>query len=87
MVTTLWAVAFSVAVLYAVLGNVAVYVVLLRRGVSVKFMWAGTPGYLYRICHNAKRAVGTGLERFALSTNVALALAVLFALGLMASAP
>jgi hypothetical protein len=85
VLTTVWLIAFAVAVLYAVLGNVAVYIVLMRRGVPVRSMWAGTPGYLYRVCARADGIVGAALRRFALSTNIAFLLAFLFALGMMGS--
>ena len=60
---------------YAVLGNVLVLLALMRRNVPLNFMWAGIPGYLYRRCIGAD--VGTALTRFALSTNVALLVALL----------
>lgn len=65
---------FSVA--YAVLGNVAVYVILARREVPIRFMWAGTPTYLYRLCRQSP-AVGVALRRFAASTDVAFLVAML----------
>lgn len=65
---------FTVSAAYAVLGNVAVYLALTRRNVPLRFIWAGTPGYLYRICV-ASPAVSPGLCRFALSTNVAFIIA------------
>jgi len=73
---------FAMSVVYAVIGNAVVYVVLLRRKVPIRAIWAGVPTYLYRACANADSKVGTALRRFALSTDVALAISALLALGL-----
>ena len=72
---------FVVSVAYSVLGNAAVYVVLARRKVPTRFIWSGTPGYLYRVCTESP-TVGPGLSRFAFSTNVAFVVAFLAGLGL-----
>jgi hypothetical protein len=60
-----------ISVVYAVFGNVAVYLLLLRRHVPMKSLWAGAPGYLYRLTPG-----GTALRRFALTTNVAFVVAI-----------
>jgi hypothetical protein len=65
-------VVFIISVAYAVFGNVAVYWLLLRRHVPVKSLWAGAPGYLYRLT-----LAGTALRRFSLSTNIAFIVAIL----------
>ena len=69
--------AFVVCGVYAVFGNVVVYITLVRHGIPVRFMWAGTPGYLYRICATPNPALGPGLRRFALSTNIAFVVAMI----------
>jgi hypothetical protein len=61
--------AFALSVAYAVIGNAAVYVILRRRQVPVRHMWAGTPTYLYRVCRDTPE-VGARLRRFAASTDV-----------------
>lgn len=66
---------FGLGVAYAVVGNALVLFALTRRNVPIQFLWAGTPGYLYRRCVSEK--VGIGLQRFAFSTNVALLIAFL----------
>ena len=69
---------FALCVLYAVLGNALVYAILLRRGVPVRSLWAGTPVYLYRVCLEATPPVSKHLQRLAFSTNIAfLAAAIL----------
>jgi hypothetical protein len=67
--------AFAGSVAYAVLGNVAVYIILASRKVPVRFGWAGTPFYLYRVCAQASPAMPC-LRTFALSTNIAALLAI-----------
>ena len=74
---------FALSVVYAVIGNAVVYVVLLRRKVPVRSIWAGVPTYLYRVCANADSKVGTALRRLALSTDVALAISAVLAIGLV----
>jgi hypothetical protein len=73
---------FGFSVLYAVLGNAAVYFILRHREVPMRSIWAGTPGYLYRVCCGTSVA-GLGLRRFALSTNIAGLLAFLLGLALI----
>ena len=80
--TTIWAIAFAAAVLYAVVGNVVVYFALRRRSVTLRPLWAGTPGYLYRVCVDAGAVVGMGLTRFAFSTVIAFLLALLLVIPL-----
>lgn len=67
---------FALSVLYAVLGNVFVYGILIRRKIQVRSLWAGTPGYLYRVCATETAIIGPGLRRFALSTNIAFLVAM-----------
>ena len=62
---------FVLLVAYAVFGNIAVYFILIRRGVPVRFIRAGTPGYLARLCAENTPAAGPGLIWFARSTNIA----------------
>ena len=73
---------FAISVVYAVLGHVIVYVVLLRRHAPMRFMWAGTPGYLTRVCHENPALAGPALRWFSISTVLAFFLAFLFAIGL-----
>jgi hypothetical protein len=83
IVRNLIMVLFALSVVYAVIGNAVVYVVLLRRKVPVRSIWAGVPTYLYRVCANADSKVGTALRRLALSTDVALAISAVLAIGLV----
>jgi hypothetical protein len=83
IVRNLIMVLFALSVVYAVVGNAVVYVVLLRRKVPVRSIWAGVPTYLYRVCANADSKVGTALRRLALSTDVALAISAVLAIGLV----
>jgi hypothetical protein len=64
-------VVFALSLAYAVLGNVAVYLMLPHRGTAINSFWVGVPGYLYKFT-----VAGTGLRRFALSTNVAFLIAI-----------
>ncbi len=73
---------FALSVLYAVLGNIIVYIILIRRKVGLRFIWTGTPGYLYRVCLKERTIVGNRLCRFAFSTNIAFLVAVATGLGL-----
>jgi len=68
------ALTFTITVAYAAIGNAAVYILLRRRGVPLQFIWSGTPGYLYGVCRRS--TVPRSLTRFALSTNVAILLAI-----------
>ena len=61
---------------YAVISNLAVYFILLGKGVKAEFMWAGTPGYLYHVCVHSPN-VSKGLRYVALSTNIAFVAAML----------
>jgi hypothetical protein len=70
------ALAFTISVAYAALGNAAVYILLRRRNVPVRFIWSGTPGYLYGVCRRSFPPVPRSLTRFALSTHVAFLLAI-----------
>lgn len=70
---------FALCVAYAVLGNLFVWIALVRMSVPLKCAWVGVPGYLYRRCVGAN--AGVALRRIAMSTNVALlvaAIALLF---------
>ena len=69
------ALAFTGSVVYAVLGNAAVYAILVSRKAPVRFGWAGIPFYLYRVCVQASPAMPC-LRTFALSTNIAALLAI-----------
>ena len=62
------------AVLYAVIGNGIVFLFLARRKVPLRFMWSGTPFYLYGVCKRLSPPM-PALKAFALSTNIALLLA------------
>ncbi len=68
---------FGVSVTYATVANAVVFIALRRRHVPFRFVWSGTPGYLYRKCVEAGPMVGTGLRRVALTANIALLLAFL----------
>ncbi|ABI81832.1 hypothetical protein Pcar_3212 [Syntrophotalea carbinolica DSM 2380] len=57
--------------LYAVIGNFVVYTILVWRGVSVDFLWAGTPGYLAKVCSKNIGLVGAKLTWVARSTDIA----------------
>lgn len=73
---------FSLAGVYAVLGNLAVYVMLSSRGVAVRGFLAGVPGYLYRVSVAAGPTVSNKLRYFSLSTNIAFLVFVLLGFGL-----
>jgi hypothetical protein len=62
---------FVAAVLTAVVGNVIVYVLLARRGIPIRFVWAGTPFYLYKLSVRAQPPVRPSISHLALATNVA----------------
>lgn len=74
-------VVFVGSVLYAVLGNLFVYVALLRRGVAVRSMWVGMPGYLYRLCISSGLPPDAPLVRFARSTGFAYLVAAIVGIG------
>jgi hypothetical protein len=67
--------AFVLTVLYAVIGNAIVFLILAQRKVPLRFMWAGTPLYLYGMCKRLSPPMPI-LKAFALSTNISLLLAV-----------
>jgi hypothetical protein len=73
--SSLAAITFAVCIVYATIGNAAVLLILIRRRTTLRFMWAGAPFYLYRICNQASPPARV-LTVFALSTNVALLLAI-----------
>jgi hypothetical protein len=79
----IFAFAFAVTVLYAVVGNLVVYVILVRRRAAVRHLWVGVPGYLYRVCVTSNGLVGARLTKFALSTDIAAFLTVPLVIGLM----
>lgn len=62
---------FAISTLYAGLADSVVYALLVRRGAKPRILWAGTPGYLYRVCARSGPLVGAGLRRLALSAGVA----------------
>jgi hypothetical protein len=68
--------AFVATIVYAVIGNAAVYIILVRKKIPVRFLWAGTPGYLYGVCCRATPPMPRILRMFALSTNIVLLLAI-----------
>ena len=76
---------FAVAVVYTVFGNLVVLVLLLRRGVAIRMVWAGVPGYLYQRCLSAEPPVNAGLRRFALSTGIAYLIAFVTVIPLVGS--
>jgi hypothetical protein len=63
---------FAVSAMTGVLGNLVVYIVLIHRGVTIRHLWAGTPGYLYRLCVRNEPEVGVRLRRMAFVAHVAL---------------
>lgn len=73
---SLAAIAFASCVTYSVVGNALVLLVLIRRKTPLRFMWAGTPFYLYGICNRSTPPTSRALRGFALSTNIALFLAI-----------
>ena len=62
---------FATCVFIAVVGNLLVHLVLIRRGIPVDFFRAGTPFYLYGICGGEPARVGPLLRGLALLTNLA----------------
>ena len=73
---------FVASVLLAVFGNLIVYVRLVRRGIPVRFVWAGTPGYLYRTALRVDPAVAASVRALALVSVISFFLA--FVLGAVA---
>jgi hypothetical protein len=78
--------AFLVAALYGIFGNVIVWLMLTHRKVPLRFIWSGAPFYLYRVCNRMSPPSPT-LKAFALSTNVALILAVPLLIWVFAASP
>jgi len=72
---------FAICVFIAVVGNLLVHLVLIRRGIPVDFFRAGTPFYLYGICGAEPARVGRLLRGLALLTNLTFIAA--FALGVI----
>jgi hypothetical protein len=68
--------AFVASTAYAVIGNAVVLMVLLHRKAPLRLIWSGTPFYLYGVCNRSSPAAGRALRAFALSTNLALLLAI-----------
>ena len=56
---------------YAVLGSVAAYLIMSRRGVPMNLFWIGTPGYLYKICRNSEVDPGGPAKFLALTSSLA----------------
>jgi hypothetical protein len=78
---------FVLSVLFAVLSNLAVYTLLIRRHVPLRHLWAGTPGYLYRVCLRFEPDVGVGIRQLALFSGIAFALAIALAVPLFMFRP
>jgi hypothetical protein len=74
--TTLALSIFAASIAYAAIGNTAVLLILLGRKIPLRFIWAGTPFYLYGLCNRATPPTSRALRAFALSTNIALLLAI-----------
>jgi hypothetical protein len=70
------AIAFAVCVVYGVIGNAIVLFALVRRKTPMRLMWTGVPFYLYGLCNRSSPPVSRALTGFALSTNIALLLAI-----------
>ncbi len=83
----LFGILFVLSVAYSVVGNAMVYVMLVRRKVSLSFMWSGTPGYLYRKCVTSPDVVGNALTRFAFSTVASFLVVPVAAIGFFATSP
>jgi hypothetical protein len=73
---SLVALVFALSITYAVVGNVVVLLILIRRRTPFRFIWAGTPLYLYGICNRSTPPTSRALTGFALSTNIALFVAI-----------
>ena len=46
---TLFLIWFSLSIILAVFGNLALLFFLSRKGVKTRFLWRGTPGYLDKV--------------------------------------
>lgn len=75
-------IAFVLLLLYAIFGILAVYVILARRGIPVRFFWVGTPGYLARVCSENPATTGPTLKWVARSTVVAFLAGMVLGVGL-----
>jgi hypothetical protein len=60
-------------------GNLVVYAMLAQRQVPVRLFWAGTPGYLVRVCSENAPQVGNTFLWFARSTVIAFLVCILLA--------
>ena len=67
---------FAASIACAAIGNAAVLLVLIVRKIPLRFIWAGAPFYLYRVCNRATPPTSRALRAFALSTNIAFLLAI-----------
>ena len=76
---------FAAAVVTAVFGNLVVHISLRRRGVPVKFIWAGMRFYLYGQCVRAQPPVKSSLRSLALATDIALIAAFVIGIALFAT--
>ena len=76
---------FVFSALYSMLGNLVAYIVLVNRDAEMRFMWVGIPGYLYRVCLRTP-GIGKALQRFVVSTDVALIAVVASGIGVVVAA-
>ena len=83
VLTTACLVMFATSVLYAVLGNLAVYFALRSSGIPTRSSMASVPGYLYRICSGSGESVSPKIRQLSWSTNVAWLAALLFSIPLI----
>lgn len=83
MVTAIVYFTFAASVLVAVVGNLIVYIKVTRSGIPVRFMWAGTPGYLYRAALRANPTVAALVRPIAFASNLGLLLAFVLGFALM----
>jgi hypothetical protein len=56
---------------YAGFGNIAAYLIMNHRDVPMKSIWAGTPGYLYRVCRTSDVEAGSAAKFLALTSSLA----------------
>ncbi len=78
---------FAASVAVSVLGNAAFYFWLRARGAGVRFLWAGSPGYLDRQYAHWCRASGRSPRHLLLLRRLSyvnLILAIVFAVPLLA---
>ena len=76
---------FAAATVTAVIGNLIVYTSLRRRGVPVRFIWAGIPFHLYGLCVRAQPPVKSSLRSLALATDIAFIAAFVLGIALFAT--